>query len=195
MRVLFVCHANVCRSPMAERLWHLAVRTHPGLIGLDIDAASAGVKARSGEPIHPLAADALRELGADADGFASRPVHPAILMASDLVLTAGREQRAACVTLAPATLRRTFTLRQFGRLATVADAARVRAAEPARRLDALVSEACRVRGIVQPAPPGGDDVTDPVAGRGGNIHSCATQILAALHPVLRLLADAGAHQD
>jgi protein-tyrosine phosphatase len=175
---------------MAERLWRLAVRARPELAHLDIDAASAGVKARAGEPIHPLAADALRGFGADIDGFASRQVHPAMLAEADLVLTAGREQRAACVTLAPATLRRTFTLRQFGRLAAVADAGRVRAAAPARRLDALVSEACRVRGSTQPAPPGDDDVTDPVAGTGGDIHACAAQILGALHPVLRLLADA-----
>jgi protein-tyrosine phosphatase len=179
---------------MAERLWRLALDTRPGLGGLDIDAASAGVKARTGEPMHPLAADALRALGADAGGFASRQVYPAMLAGSDLVLTAGCEQRAACVTLAPATLRRTFTLRQFGRLAAGADPARVRAGTAARRLDTLVEEACRVRGGAQPVAPGDDDVADPVAG-SGDIHTCTAQILAALRPVLRLLADTDTDTD
>ena len=42
MRVLFVCHANLCRSPMAERLLRLALDTRPGLAGAGLTAASAG---------------------------------------------------------------------------------------------------------------------------------------------------------
>src|SRR4051794_25051071 len=125
MRVLFVCHANICRSPLAERLLRLALESRPELADAGITAASAGTHARTAESIHPPVADALREMGADATGFASRPVHAGLLDEADLILTAEREQRAFCVTLAPGTLRRTFTLRQFGRLAAVVDPHRI----------------------------------------------------------------------
>ncbi|MER5705631.1 low molecular weight phosphatase family protein, partial [Micromonospora sp. NPDC002296] len=49
-RILFVCHANMCRSPMAEYLagWLLAK--------LPVEVASAGTAAVDGRPMHPYAA-------------------------------------------------------------------------------------------------------------------------------------------
>jgi hypothetical protein len=41
-------------------------------------------------------------------GFAGRPDSPSPLTSADLVLVAGRKQRAHCVTLTPSALRRTF---------------------------------------------------------------------------------------
>ncbi|MFC7483831.1 low molecular weight phosphatase family protein [Luedemannella flava] len=101
MRILFVCHANLCRSPIAERLLRLAIGTRPGLAEVGVTAASAGTHARAETAMHPLAAEALWEMGADTGGFATRRVHAGMLARADLVLTAAREQRAACVTLAP----------------------------------------------------------------------------------------------
>ncbi|MFC7483830.1 hypothetical protein ACFQX7_32670 [Luedemannella flava] len=74
------------------------------------------------------------------------------------------------------------------------DAARVHAAEPARRLGVLVDEVHRTRGGAQPVPAEEDDVPDPVGRPAADMYACATLIQASLHPMLCLLADApGAH--
>ena len=169
--LLFVCHANLCRSPMAERL---ALSVHKGPI------ASAGTHARAGEPMHPFARDTLIDRGADPSGFRSRGLTPDLVTSAALVLTATREQRAICVTLAPAALPRTFTLRQFGRLATV-----LAASAPAG-LEAALGEVARARAEVAPVVPADDDLTDPVAGTAADFAACAALIEAALEPTLSL---------
>ena len=51
--LLVVCQANVCRSPMAERLARhvLAERLDPARAGFTV--LSAGTHARTGSPMHP----------------------------------------------------------------------------------------------------------------------------------------------
>ena len=55
IKVLFVCHGNICRSPMGEYILnHIAAES--GLSGRII-AASAGVSSEeAGNPIYPPAA-------------------------------------------------------------------------------------------------------------------------------------------
>lgn len=66
LRVLFVCLANICRSPMAVVI---ARKLHPGAI----EADSAGVAPAEG-PVFPVMAAVVRELyGADVSGH--RPRH------------------------------------------------------------------------------------------------------------------------
>ena len=67
--ILFVCTANICRSPMAEQLL-LTV------LGDDADAAryrvtSAGTHGYNGQEMDPLAAAELHRLGGDATNFRS----------------------------------------------------------------------------------------------------------------------------
>ena len=58
-KVLFVCTANVCRSPMAAAIFNaLAEDT-----ALSARAESVGVAALSGKPLSPDADTALQELG------------------------------------------------------------------------------------------------------------------------------------
>jgi protein-tyrosine phosphatase len=162
--MLFVCRANLCRSAMAERLARA--------FGLAAD--SAGTHAVPGHPMPEHAAAVLRERGADPAGFASRRVAPAMLTGADLVLTATRAERAYCVTLAPATAPRTFTLRQYGRYA----AALPGAAPPTPAAIAAV------RGRLQPGSAEGDDLDDPYGGPIEGFRVCADRIEA----ILRLLA-------
>ncbi|NVB36904.1 low molecular weight phosphotyrosine protein phosphatase [Pseudenhygromyxa sp. WMMC2535] len=63
MGVLFVCYANVCRSPLAEGLFRHLAEQRGVLEALRID--SAGTAAMEGSPPHRLS----REI-ADAHGFA-----------------------------------------------------------------------------------------------------------------------------
>ncbi len=102
MRVLYVCTANICRSPAAAAL--LREADLPG-----VEVVSAGTHAAVGSP----ACSVVRELS----GHESQPLTPALIEPADLVLTAAREHRTAVIDMHPAARSRTFTIRQAGRLA------------------------------------------------------------------------------
>lgn len=185
--LLFICHANICRSPMAERLARLDLANT-----LATHTASAGTHARNGDAIHPGAERILRELGADPSGFASRAVSYELITAASLVLTATRDQRAFCVSLAPATLRHTFTIRQFGRLAAAAGGAtphlNARLDGPdATPVAALLRRITAVRGTLQPVDQDEDNLADPVNGTDEDIRACARQIQLCLAQALPLI--------
>jgi protein-tyrosine phosphatase len=192
--VLFVCHANLCRSPMAERLACRAFADR-----LDADAAqlvvgSAGTHARAGLAMHPGAVRALGERGIDADGFASRPVTPDLIAGADLVLTATRAQRAACVTLDPASVRYTFTLRQFGRmsaglvgLGTAGLGTSMAVGAPAVRLRVLLDEVVLSRSRLQPTDPSEDDLADPVGGSAEDFRVCAVEIQRCVDAMIGII--------
>lgn len=80
--VLFVCTANVCRSPMAEVIFTALAEDE----GLPYYARSAGVAALVGKTIAPKARAALEEIGLDADGHRARQVDGAMVEGADLVL-------------------------------------------------------------------------------------------------------------
>jgi protein-tyrosine-phosphatase len=102
MKVLYVCTANICRSPAAAAL--LREADLPG-----VEVVSAGTHAAVGSP----ACSVVREL----PGHESQPLTPALIEPADLVLTAAREHRTAVIDMYPAARSRTFTIRQAGRLA------------------------------------------------------------------------------
>jgi protein-tyrosine phosphatase len=116
--VLFVCTANLCRSPLAENLFRASL----GRLGLDWEAASAGLRARDGLPMHPHAAEVLLERGVSTEGWASRRLSVSRIAAADLVLTAEVAHRQAVVTVAPAAVRYSFTLLQFSQLLSLGPA-------------------------------------------------------------------------
>ncbi|BCJ56663.1 low molecular weight phosphatase family protein [Micromonospora endophytica] len=181
-RVLFVCHANLCRSPMAE---FTARRL---LAGRPVTVASAGTDAMAGLAMHPYAAKITVETGEDPTGFRSRRLAPEHLTDAVLVLTATRRQRSFCTALAPAALHRTFTLRQFGRLAATVEAPLDGHDEPLR---AAVAAAALARGRLQPALADADDLVDPVAGTLEDFRRCAQEIERALRPLATLIGTAG----
>ncbi|MER7007973.1 low molecular weight phosphatase family protein [Dactylosporangium sp. NPDC000555] len=160
--MLFVCRANLCRSAMAERMAR----------ALGLEAGSAGTHAVPGLAMPAHAEAVLREAGADPEGFRSRRVTPPLLTGADLVLTASRAERAHCVTLAPSTAARTFTLRQYGRY--------LAALPPGCGPE----EVARVRGRLQPGTPGDDDLDDPYGGPIEGFRECA----GTISTILRLLA-------
>ena len=84
----------------------------------NIEVSSAGTRAMVGHPIHPDAALVLEQLGGDATNFAARRLTSKIAADADLVLTMTRAHRDSVLSLAPAQLRRTFTLSEAASLAT-----------------------------------------------------------------------------
>ena len=107
MKVLFVCTANICRSPSAEVM---ARAEAPA----DLAFSSAGTHAMDGEPINP---DMVAALPADLDtsGFRSRRLTTALLGDADLVLTMETAHRTFVLDDHPAMFRKVFTLGQLAR--------------------------------------------------------------------------------
>ncbi|MDP9485751.1 MAG: low molecular weight phosphatase family protein [Actinomycetota bacterium] len=80
--VLFVCTANICRSPIAEAIFDALASDK----GIPYESHSAGTAALVGEPIAPHARAALEEVGVYTDGHRARQVDAAMLEEADLVL-------------------------------------------------------------------------------------------------------------
>ena len=114
-RILFVCHANECRSPVMAGTMIAALEGAARQD--DWRVSSAGTDSRGG-PLCPVAIDALTEvmdgrLLADyRDHFVSTPIGERTLERADLILTATREERSVIALRTPAARSRTFTLRE-----------------------------------------------------------------------------------
>lgn len=67
IRVLFVCHGNICRSPMAEFVFKDMVRRR-GLEDQFYIASAATSTEEIGNPVHPGTRRKLREAGISCEG-------------------------------------------------------------------------------------------------------------------------------
>ena len=81
-RILFVCTGNTCRSPMAEGLCTAVAQ----LLGLEVEATSAGIGATdvSRPSLHAVAV--MRERGIEISNHRSRQLRAGSAQAVDLVL-------------------------------------------------------------------------------------------------------------
>ena len=167
-RILTVCTGNICRSPAAQVLLGQ-------MLSEDVHVESAGTGALVGQSIDPSMFALLETMltgdGRDvAEKFSARQVTRDIVKRTDLVLTMTREQRSYIVAMAPAAIRLTFTLREFGRIMSGfmehPDLFTTSAQSDAldRRLSHLISSAGRYRSYFPPSSPKDDDVIDPFRG-------------------------------
>jgi protein-tyrosine phosphatase len=182
--ILTVCTGNICRSPAVEHLFRAAFGAGSG-----VTVASAGTGALVGQPVHGPMADLLRGVDVDPDGFAARRVTEQMLRGADLVLPLTREHRAQVVDLAPAVVRRTFTVRELARLASQVDREQLEAraggptATPAARLDALIPLAAARRAAVDPEL---DDIVDPYRRELSVYQESFDQILPAVRTIAQI---------
>jgi protein-tyrosine phosphatase len=181
-RIVIVCTANICRSPMAEAMIRQGLRA-AGSDAAGVVVESAGVYGHEGSPIAPGSAAALQALGIEEDGHRGRLLTPAIVGAADLVLTMEERHREAILAGTPEARDRTFTLREFARLA--GGQASLAGAGVAERARALVAAAGLRRASLPWA--GVDDVPDPYGGPGEGYPACAALILAEVRTLLRPL--------
>ena len=84
-KVLFVCTANICRSPMAVGIFNALAGERN--LQLQVWAESAGVAALAGEPQARLARQVVAEMGVDIGEHRARQVNESMIEAAHLTLT------------------------------------------------------------------------------------------------------------
>ncbi len=122
MKVLFICTANVCRSPLAEGYLKHLLFSNP-IPGLEVE--SAGVMALSGNSAFECAAETAVLSGFDISRHKSRPLTPALAQQSDRILCMETWQAGTVMDIGPLIASRTALLGSFhpakGRLFQIPD--------------------------------------------------------------------------
>ena len=82
VKILFLCHGNICRSPMGEYI--LKDMVHKRGLGDRFEIASAAVSTEElGNPVYPPARRELQKHGIRCDGHAAHQITQAELAAYD----------------------------------------------------------------------------------------------------------------
>jgi len=185
IHVLVVCTGNLCRSPIIEHALRQRL-PHDG----SVVVRSAGTRMASGREAPEQTLRAAARLGLDLRGHRTTSLTASDVASADLVLGAAREHRRAAVSIEPRALRRTFTLRELGRI--VASGAPLPiaaddAVDPADRVASWVASTSALRGsTTRPARPEDDDVVDP----WGQADEVFDETLAQLMPSVDRVAQA-----
>ena len=169
IKVLFVCTANICRSPYME----LTARDLAGA-GSAVEFSSAGTHGFRDHAMDATMSATLASRGLESDGFTSRRLTTDLIEEADLVLTAETTHRTFILDDHPGAFRKVFTLGQF--------------AEAVGGLDLtgreLLAAAAERRGSAERR----FDVSDPY-GRGEEAaESCGQHIESLLRVVVPALA-------
>jgi protein-tyrosine phosphatase len=177
--ILTVCTANLCRSPLLERILQgsldRVLRAERA-----IRVVSAGTRARPGEPSPPIVRELVAEHAGDPSAMVATALTADLVQDAELILTATREHRSAVVRLHRRALRTTFTVREFGRLLDGLDLS-----EPVG-LPGLVRAVAGRRGRLPPVPAEADAIADPIGGGRAGYESAVLHML----PVVDALTSA-----
>lgn len=96
--VVMVCHGNICRSPIAERVARRVAEQR----GLDVRITSAGVSDEEhGNPIDPRAVQVLAAAGYRTDGHRAHQVTADEIREADLVVAAEQHHVDRMLRLVP----------------------------------------------------------------------------------------------
>lgn len=84
-RILFICHGNICRSPMAEYLLRHMVKVLGCAESFVIDSAATSTE-EIGNPVHPGTQSKLQQQGVYCGAHRARQICPADYEAYDLLI-------------------------------------------------------------------------------------------------------------
>jgi sulfate adenylyltransferase len=171
LSVLFVCTANICRSPFLE----LHARAHLGSPAVSF--ASAGTHGFVDHPIsEEMGVEAATHWGLDISGFRSRRLTADLVDEADLVLTAERRHRQFILDDHAHANRLVLTLGQAVRAAA--------GATPHEDVDGLLEQLARHRGVAEQS----DDIADPYRQGAAAQAAAARQMSAMLDALCPLFA-------
>lgn len=177
--IVFVCTGNICRSPMAGAFASKIIDQRH----LEVEITSAGVL-EAGNPPTREGIAAMSELGLDVSQHLSSTIEERLATPPDLVIAMARDHSRRIAGIWPELWPRTFTLKEFVRLAMQTGPrsdgedigvylARVGSH---RRISQLASMVSRE-----------DDVADPI-GKGINTYrTCAREIQELVKAMVGLL--------
>jgi low molecular weight protein-tyrosine phosphatase len=104
--VLFVCHGNIMRSPMAAEVF----RHRMAAIDRAVGVASVGTWTTNGRRADPRAITAARDLGISLEGHRSRSITAAIVGNSDLICVMDYRNEVDVLTRFPGAAKKTILL-------------------------------------------------------------------------------------
>ena len=162
-RVLLLCTANQCRSPMGAAILR-ALRP-------ELEVRSAG-RLPGGVAASTTAVEVLAERGLDLSGHVSQTATPALLVDSDLVLGMAREHVRDAVLMRPEVRARAFVLKDLVRRASA-----VGPRPAGQELDAWLVAAGRGRTTADLLGASeADDVADPIGRSANRYRACADEL-------------------
>jgi protein-tyrosine phosphatase len=127
--------------------------------------------------------------GGDPSGFRARDLTPALILESDLILTATRVHRGKVSLMAPKALRRVFTFRDFAHLLAGIDGLNLPAGDtsPQAWVRRVAEKAASSRGLRPPLAAGSADIIDPYRRQDEVFATMAEQIVESMPAVVRAL--------
>lgn len=182
LRIEVVCTGNIARSPLAAALLDAEARSRLGP-GAPVIVTSSGIH---GWDRHPAVEGMQHEAaarGVDLSAHRSARTTPRRVGRADLVLTMTEQQRGAIHRSVPDAMGRTFTVREFARLArqvATPDGARD-SAERARRIIAAC-HAARDDPVLRD-----ENVDDPYGGSQAAYRRTADELTEQVTAVARVL--------
>jgi protein-tyrosine phosphatase len=151
--LLFVCHGNIMRSPLAAAVCRLEASRR----GLKVIVDSAGLHAVAGRAADPRAARVADSLGVSLNGHTAQPVTPALVAAADLILVMDHANDAELVARFPGAWPKVRLLGVFSGDADGGVIADPYDADPgvlAASAERIASAVRRLLGLLEPAQSG-----------------------------------------
>lgn len=110
-KVLFVCTANICRTPIAKYYLLDKLRSN-GLDGL-IEVLSAGTWAQEGHPAAENSVVVCRENGIDASGHVATNLTTGIVNEADLILCMSERHKKDLLSVFPHSAEKIYMLTEY----------------------------------------------------------------------------------
>ncbi len=182
VQFLFVCTANICRSPMAAALF----AEHIGLLADPVEVSSAGISATGelgGRGVPDEVLEVMAPYGIDLRTHRSRVLTQPLLEQADLIIGMGRRHVQEAVLLDPPSWPKSFMLKELVRRG---DELGPRRADQGFRSWIDAAHGGRTRqGLVQRHPA--DEVEDPYGGPLAQYRATAAELAQLTAQLARLL--------